>query len=130
MPINEVMPRPVDEKAVAVSHIASCEIFLGVGEVNAHGIVLLVMILFHKVDALCFSVLPYFPIVGTLALDEFQRGHAQIRVLSGVFFKPDIVIVNVLPEFSILQDVRDGNEARVGSYSLRKEPLPSYSVNR
>ena len=130
MPINEVMPRPVNEKAVVISQIAPCEVFLGIGEVNAHGIVLPVMILFNKVNALSLSVLPYFPIVGTLAFDEFQRGHTQIRVLSGISFKPEIVIVNVLPEFSVLQDVRDGDEARVGSDSLREEPFLSYSINR
>jgi len=102
MPINEVMLRPVDEKTVAVSQITPSEVFFGVGEVNAHGVVIPVMIIFHKVNALRLSVLPYFPIVGALAFDEFQRGHAQVRVLSDVSFKPEIVIVNVLPEFSVL----------------------------
>jgi hypothetical protein len=129
MPISEVMPRPVNKKAVFISQITPCEVFLGVGEVNAHGVVLPVMILFDKVNALSFSVLPYFSIISTLAFDEFQRGHAQILVLSGVSFKPEIVIVNVLPEFSVLQDVRDGDEAWVGSDSLREEPFASYSIN-
>ena len=71
MPINEVMPRPVDEKAVVISQICPSEVFLCVGEVDAHGVVLPVMILFNKVNALSISVLPYFPIVRTFAFDEF-----------------------------------------------------------